>query len=241
MDEYRKYNRRTLPVILNAKLGDWAFEASRSVRFTIPSIIRAVPDSMRGNRKAWWKFIQTVYNQGFILKGRRNATEAEAAQGYVDPSTGKRYARRKTLSTFKTTGQAAHRKGDLQRVATRILKRRAATTKSFVSQFLMVALRLGKNVSAVGGKNSWKFRGIDTKLASSGMTNPEAFFSAPFRARTLENKQHEGERGGREAGKLIIAERAILAGRDRVSADMKAYIERKLQEEAVRLFNRGAI
>jgi hypothetical protein len=219
---YARFDKRTLPEIINSKLGDWAWEASKVVRYTIPEIIKAVPDSIRGNRKAWWKFVQSVYNRGFVLKGRRKTTSEEFFQGYVDPATGKWHATRKTISTFKTTGEASHRKGDLKRVSDSIIRRRVATCKSFTSQFLMTALMMGKNVTTVGGKNSWKFRGILTEKALPESVLCSAAFSIPFRARTLENKRHEGEHGARVQKKLAIAQDAVIRARDAVVADTEA-------------------
>ncbi len=217
--DYAKFDKRALPDIVNAKLGDWAWRAAQLVRYTIPEIIRAVPDSIRGNRKAWWKFVQTVYNRGFSLKGRRKTTAEEYWQGYYDSPTGKWRATRKTISTFKITGMAEHRKGDLRRVSDSIIRRRAATCKSFTAQFLMTALMLGKNVTSVGGKKTWLYRGIMTQKALPESILCTAAFNIPFRARTLENKRHEGQHGRRVQGKMDIARDAVIRARDEVVAD----------------------
>ena len=232
--EYARFDRRELPAIINAKLGDWAWEAAKMVRFTIPAIIRAVPDSMRGTRKAWWKFVQSVYNSGHVLKGKRRATSAEENIPYIDRSTGETIWRRKYMTTRRTTGEGPHRKNDLKRVSASILKRRAATCKSFVAQFLMTALMLGKRVGTVGGKNPAKYEGILTRMARDGYAYPSAAFSIPWRARTLENKRHEGQRESRAVGKQTIALQAIYRARDAVVADMKQKTEERYARQAAR-------
>jgi hypothetical protein len=237
--EYAQFDRRELPVIINAKLGDWAWEAAKVVRWTTAAIVKMSPWSMNGGQVAWWRFVNTVITAGATIKSRRKATESEARQGYVDLSTGKWISRRKTVSTFRNTNERL-KAGDYERVSRSIIKRRAATVKSFPAQFLFAALKLGKNVATVGGKNSWKYMGIGTVKATSGSVKPLALFSIPWRARTLENKRHEGDRSRREQGKVAIALTAVERARGIVIEDMQRKTAERYARKAAQLSGRAA-
>ncbi len=239
MREYARFDRRELPAIINAKLGDWAWEAAKIVRWTTAAIVKATPWNMKGGRVAWWKLINTIIQAGAVIKGRRKATESEAAQGYVDQSTGKWISRRKTVSTFRNVKER-RKSGDYGRVSRMIIKRRAATVKSFPAQFLFAALKLGKNVATVGGKNSFKYLGISAVKAADGAVKPTAIFSIPWRARTIENKRHEGDRPARENKKVSIALDAVDRARDRVIADMRQKTAERYARKAAQLSGRGA-
>ncbi len=232
MSDYMRYTRKTLAETINRKLGDWAFEASRLVPVASKAAIQGLATATGAMGRGWWKFINTVIHAGFLLHGRRKATDEEAAQGYTDRATGKHIERRKTVGFYRNTA-TNFKKKDYSRVSKLLIRRRIATLKSFVGQFLYSAHLMGKNVVKVGGgKQAWKTHGIVARMAEVSDVKAAAALSIPFRARTLENKRHEGALEPRQRGKLAIAQRALNAARDRVVADMRQYINNKLAAKA---------
>jgi hypothetical protein len=240
LNEYAQFDKRTLPEIVTAKLGDWCFEAAKRCPSAIAANIKMLEYNIKGGPQAFWKLVQSIYNAGFNIKGRRKASESEAARGYIDSATGRRVGRRQTVSFYRTTGTDAHKKNDLRRVAKSMLKRRAARAKAMISQFLFTALKLGKRVTQVGGKNSQRFTDIYVQEASRYGLKPSAVFSIPFRAMTIENKEHEGDRGKRENEKVNFAIGAVNRARAEVIRDMRQKTAERYARKAAQVSGRAA-
>jgi hypothetical protein len=237
--EYAAFDKREFHAIINAKLGDWAWEAAKVSPVANREAIKALASMSGKMGVVWWRFINTCIQAGQTIKGRRKATVAESMQGYIDKSTGEWILRRKTVSTFRKTNEQL-KANDYERVSRQIIRRRAAKVKSFVAQFLFVALKLGKRVATVGGKNSWKYEGIETAHAKSGSMYPKALFSIPWKASVLENKRHDGARSSREQQKLSIATRCINHARDRIVVDMQRKTAERYARKAAQLSGRAA-
>jgi hypothetical protein len=237
LNEYAQFDKRTLPEIVTAKLGDWCFEAAKRCPSAIAANIKMLEYNIKGGPQAFWKLVQSIYNAGFNIKGRRKASESEAARGYIDTPTKIKVGRRQTVSFYRTTGTDAHKKNDLRRVAKSILKRRAARAKAMISQFLFTALKLNKGVTQVGGK---KFAGIYVQEASRYGLKPSAVFSIPFRAMTIENKEHEGDRGKRENEKVNFAIGAVNRARAEVIRDMRQKTAERYARKAAQVSGRAA-
>jgi hypothetical protein len=236
LHDYARFSKRTLPEIMASKLGSWAYEIAKTVPMANAARIR---DTWQALGQTWWKFVNTVVNRkGYTIKGRRKTTEAEAAVGYIDLSTRMPMARRGTISTFRNT-RDTRKRGDYVRVSKSILRRRAARAKAMRALFLWVAHGLGRNVTQVGDKNSWKFHGITIRKSPNGTVNPSAAFSIPFRAFVLENRSNVSERDQRENQKVSIAMPHVLMARDRVIADTRQETARRYAKQAAAISRRG--
>jgi hypothetical protein len=77
--------------------------------------------------------------------------------------------------------------------------------------------------------------------AAAGKINPSALFSIPWKARTLENKRHEGDRSKREQGKVRIASEMIEAARENVVMDLQRKTAERYARKAAQLSGRAAL
>jgi hypothetical protein len=127
----------------------------------------------------------------------------------------------------------------LKRVARQFIRRRAARSGAIVAQFLWTALKLGKRVSSVGGKNQHKFAGILVREAQRYGLKPAAAFSIPFRAMTIENKEHEGDSGRRSNQKAQMAIDAVNRAAPVVIADMRQKTAERYARKAQQVSGRA--
>jgi hypothetical protein len=238
LHDYARFDKRTLPQIITAKLGDWAWDVAKVVPFANAQAIRAIHDARGKLGVVWWRFVNTVINNGFRVKGRRKATAAEAATGYIDPATGERRYGQKTKSYFRDTAKSL-KANDYITVSKSILRRRAGRAKAMRAQFLYVAGRLGKNVRNVGDKNFWKQQGILVREAEAHGLKPSAAFSIPFGAMVLENRRHDGDRSARENKKVSIAFPFVESVKAKITADMRAKTAERYARQAAAISRRG--
>jgi hypothetical protein len=235
--QYAAMDKRELPAIVTAKLGDLAFESSKVVKRTTKDAVMAF---MTKNERIFWAFVNKVYGQGITVSRKRKAVGDERFIPYVDPSTRETKFTRKWISERKTLGgeNARHNSRawkERTRLAKLIMRRRAGRVKSFVGLFLKAAHLLGKRVTGSNlGKNSWKTQGVDAaKAVANESGKVRAFFTLPIRAFVRETK--EGNRTARESQKVSMVETAIARAKSVVIADMMAKTRERYEREANRL------
>jgi hypothetical protein len=245
--DFAEFDRRTLPEIVTAKLGDLAWESAKVVRRTT----RATVESFRDNPIKFWRYIEKVYaTTGMGIAKRRKARGFfEKHIPYKDASTGKIQFTRTWIHEKRTIGAQNARTSlkdygkkwnELKMIATRIMRRRAGRVAHLPGLFLKAAHMLGKNVRSTDvGKNAWKTLGVDAAKAVPGWTGRcRAFFTLPIRAYLRETG--EGNRSEREAGKLGFAEAALNSVKAKIVADMRQKTQERYDRKIAQMNARKA-
>jgi len=249
MKEFAAFDKRTLPEIVTAKLGDLAFESAKVVKRTT---VDAVEKFRTGIPRKFWRYINKLYSKtGVETSRKRRARGSEIGAVYIDPAT--REARRRTqwINERVTLGGKNAAAGgfdsrfngkywrDMIRTANLVMRRRQGRVKSLVGLFLKAAHMLGKRVQSSDlGKNAWKTSGINAaKAIPSEGGRVRAFFTLPIRA--LLRETGEGNRSAREQTKVGYVNAALESAKASVIADMRAKTLERYQRECDRINARG--
>lgn len=241
LSQYLALNNRDSVELLRKKAGDVAFRAAQAAKAGRTGNAAAIRGLWQGSdwkskkpwtrgRDMWALFIAKLLStHGFKLTlGRRRAkTKAERDVAWKDTVSGKTMFGRKTMTERRIVRRGQMKRSDWKRVSTQILRRRAARVRGFVGAFLRVAVAFGKP-SFWEPKRAWAahIKQPTLQSLSAAFIVPIKGGSYPYRGNKAVSRSADAMR------KQAILSPYLQAGVDFVTADMGAYIARKLAQRA---------